>query len=84
MMLPFEPVTAVLITPAVAAALLAVLPGYRLTARLNVLATLLTFLAALALIFGRPEPGRYLLVDDLNNVFVVLNTLNEITPISVR
>jgi hydrogenase-4 component F len=74
MMLPFEPVTAVLITPAVAAALLAVLPGYRLTARLNVLATLLTFLAALALIFGRPEPGRYLLVDDLNNVFVVLNT----------
>jgi hydrogenase-4 component F len=72
--LPFEPVTAVLAIPAIAAALLAVLPGYRVTARLNVLATLLTFLAALALIFGRPEPGRYLLVDDLNNVFIVLTT----------
>ena len=65
---------AVLIIPAVAAALLALLPGYRLTARLNVLATLLTFLAALSLIFGRPEPGPYLLVDDLNNVFIVLTT----------
>jgi len=74
MTLPLEPVTAVLITPAFAAALLALLPGYRLTARLNVVATLLSFLAALALIFGRPQPGYYLLVDDLNNVFVVLNT----------
>jgi len=74
MILPFEPITAVLVIPAIAAALLAVLPGYRLTARLNVLATLLTFLAALALIFGRPQPGPYLLVDDLNNVFIVLTT----------
>jgi hydrogenase-4 component F len=74
MTLPFEPVMAVLIIPAVAAALLVLLPGYRLTARLNVLATLLTFLAALSLIFGRPEPGPYLLVDDLNNVFIVLTT----------
>jgi hydrogenase-4 component F len=74
MTLPFEPVTAVLLIPAVAAALLAALPGYRLTARLNVLAALLTFLAALALVFERPQPGPYLLVDDLNNVFIVLTT----------
>ena len=74
MTLTFEPVTAVLVIPAVAAALLAVLPGYRVTARLNVVATLLTFLAAVALMFGRPSPGRYLLVDDLNNVFIVLTT----------
>ena len=60
--------------PAVAAALLALLPGYRLTARLNVLATLLTFLAALSLFFERPPTGPYLLVDDLNNVFIVLTT----------
>jgi hydrogenase-4 component F len=73
-MIPLEPVTAVLLIPAVAAVLLAVLPGYQLTARLNVLAALLTFLAALALLFGRPQPGQYLLVDDLNNVFIILTT----------
>jgi hydrogenase-4 component F len=42
----FEPVTAVLAIPALAAALLAALPVYRLTATLNVIATFLTFLAA--------------------------------------
>src|SRR6266699_3277427 len=70
----FEPVTAVLAIPALAAALLVVLPGYRLTARLNVLAALLSFLSALSLFFDRPQPGPYLLVDDLNNVFIVLTT----------
>ena len=39
------------------------------------LATLLTFAAALVLLFGgRPAPGAYLLVDDLNIVFIVLGT----------
>src|SRR5215472_1198934 len=66
--------TAVLIIPALAAALLAALPGYRLTARLNVIAALFTFLVALSLFFTRPPAGRYLHVDDLNNVFVVLTT----------
>ena len=50
----FEPVTAVLAIPALAAALLAALPAYLLTATLNVIATFLTFLAAVALFFGRP------------------------------
>jgi hydrogenase-4 component F len=65
---------AILLIPAAAAAILALLPDYRLSARLNVLATLLTFLAALTLFFGRPSPGPYLLVDDLNVVFIALNT----------
>ena len=57
-LMSFDAVTAVLAIPATAALLLALLPGYRLTARLNVAATLLTFLAALSLFFvGRPEPG---------------------------
>src|SRR5215212_1784393 len=75
-MMPFglDAVTAVLLIPAVAAGLLALLPAYRLTAALNVLAAFLTFLAALSLLFGRPETGRYLFVDDLNNVFIVLTT----------
>ena len=71
---PFEPVAAVLAIPALAAAALVALPGYRLAAALNVVATLLTFLAAVALFFGRPQPSAYLLVDDLNNVFIVLTT----------
>ncbi len=70
----FEPVTAILAIPGVSAVLLAALPGYRLTARLNVLAALLTFLAALLLLVARPQPGGYLFVDDLNVVFVVLGT----------
>jgi hydrogenase-4 component F len=70
-----DPVVAVLLVPLAAAALLALLPGYRLGSRLNVLATLLTLLAALALfVTERPAPGRYLLVDDLNIVFVALNS----------
>jgi hydrogenase-4 component F len=73
-MLGIDAVTAVLAIPAIAAALLALLPAYRVTARINVLATWLTFLAALSLLFGRPETGRYLFVDDLNNVFIVLTT----------
>lgn len=73
-LLAFDTVTAVLLIPVVAAALLALLPGYRLTARLNVVASLLTLLAALSLfVTARPIPGLYLLVDDLNIVFIVLN-----------
>ena len=70
----FDAVIAVLATPALAAIVLAILPGYWLSARLNVLATLVTFLAAASLMFGRPQPGPYLLVDDLNNLFIVLTT----------
>src|SRR5713226_864115 len=71
----FNPVTAVLLIPIGSAALLATLPGYRLTARLNVVASLLTFLSALSLFaVERPQPGPYVLVDDLNIVFIVLNT----------
>jgi len=74
-MASFDPVTAVLLIPIGSAALLAVLPGYRLTARLNVVASLLTFVSALSLfVIERPQPGPYVLVDDLNIVFIVLNT----------
>jgi hydrogenase-4 component F len=67
-------VKAILIVPAVAAALLALLPDDRTTARLNVLGTLLTLLCAIALFFARPEPSLFLIVDDVNVVFIVLNT----------
>ncbi|MGO9046427.1 MAG: hydrogenase 4 subunit F [Xanthobacteraceae bacterium] len=66
--------TGVLAIPAIAAALLAVLPGYRLTARINVAASGLTLICALSLFFHRPATGAYLLVDDLNATFIVLTT----------
>jgi hydrogenase-4 component F len=72
--MPIDPLTAVLVIPAAAAALLVLLPGYWLSARLNVLAAFLTLLAALSLLLDRPAPGSHLFVDDLNIVFVVLST----------
>jgi hydrogenase-4 component F len=78
-----DAVAAILIIPAAAAALFAVLPGYRMTAVLNVAAALLTFLAAVSLFFvapgSAPISGTYLLVDDLNKVFVVLTTFVAFT-----
>jgi hydrogenase-4 component F len=71
---------AILVIPAVAAAVLALVPGYRLGAKLNVLAALLTFVASLLLLSpDRPEPGRYLFVDDLNIVFIILTTFIAFT-----
>jgi hydrogenase-4 component F len=69
-----DALTGVLLIPAVATLALAVLPGYRLTARINVLAALATFVTALSLFIVTPETGPYLLVDDLNKVFIVLTT----------
>jgi hydrogenase-4 component F len=66
---------AILLIPAVAAALFAVLPDDRTSARLNVVASLLTLACALVLLVERPAPGAFLIVDDLNVVFIVLSTL---------
>jgi hydrogenase-4 component F len=72
---PFDPVAAILVIPAAAAALLAVVPNYRLSAWLNVLASLLTLVSTLPLFVEPLEPGQFLMVDDLNVVFVALNAL---------
>src|SRR4029450_2725968 len=66
--------------PFATAALLLFLPGYRLSARLNAASALLTLIAALSLLFRRPAPGPYLLVDELNIVFIILNTVVGFTP----
>src|SRR3569832_1038511 len=76
----FDAFAGVLLIPAFAAAVLAALPDYRLTARLNMLAAFLTFVTAASLFFSgsaflaEPKSGAYLLVDDLNKVFIVLTT----------
>ncbi|PPD44027.1 MAG: hydrogenase 4 subunit F [Methylocystis sp.] len=61
--------------PAVAAAALVVQTDYRRAAQINLAASGVTFLFALALLFKGHEDGSFLFVDDLNIVFVVLSTL---------
>ncbi len=63
-----------LAVPIMAAAVLSVLPGYRLSATVNMAAAFSTLLAALSLLTEKPAPGPYFLVDDLNIVFVALTT----------
>jgi hydrogenase-4 component F len=75
----FDALVAILLIPLGAAALLAVLPGYRATAILNMIAALLTFLTSVSLFFVQPTSGDYLLVDDLNKVFIVLTTFVAFT-----
>ena len=70
-----NPVQLIIAVPLISAAVLAILPGYKLSSRINVLACLVTFLAAFSLFFiTPPAPGTYLLIDELNIVFIVLNT----------
>jgi hydrogenase-4 component F len=69
-----NPLLFVLAIPAAAAALLAAIPAYRASARLNMLATFATLGSALSLFWYAPEPDSYFLIDDLNIVFIVLNT----------
>jgi hydrogenase-4 component F len=64
----------ILLIPLLAAASLAFISNYQLSARLNVAASGLAFLAALLLLLDRPSPGQFLAVDDLNIVFILLNT----------
>ena len=67
-------VNAVLVVPIAGALLLALLPDDRVTGRLNALTSLITFLASTSLFFFRPEVGSFLIVDDVNVVFIVLTT----------
>jgi hydrogenase-4 component F len=67
-------VLGVLLIPLAAAAVLALITDYRLSAKINVGASGLALLAALTLLRQRPATGQYLLIDDLNVVFILLNT----------
>jgi len=71
----WDAATAVLVIPLLAAALLALLPHYRAAALVNIGASLLTLLAAGSLLFApRPPATAYLLVDELNIVFIALGS----------
>jgi hydrogenase-4 component F len=69
-----SPLLGVLGAPLVGAAVLATLSDYRLSARVNATASGVALLSAVLLLWLRPDSGQFLLVDDLNVVFVVLTT----------
>jgi hydrogenase-4 component F len=75
----FDPIVAILVIPAAAALLLALLPGYRLTSRLNVLASFLTLTSATMLFFAEHRTSQFFLIDDVNIVFVILTTFVAFT-----
>ena len=75
----FDGVAAVLTIPLVSTAVLAFVPHYKLAAFLNALASFVTFVSACALLFIKYPAGIYFLVDDLNVVFIVLNTFVAFT-----
>jgi hydrogenase-4 component F len=78
-LLPLNPIGGLLLTSLFGAALLACVQGYRWSVRLNVAASSLAFLFALLLLRARPAPTNFLLADDLNVVFIVLNTFVGLT-----
>ncbi len=62
-------------TPAIGALLLAAVSTYRVAAVLNMILCALTLASATLLYSHRPQPTLYLLVDDLNTVFLIIGTL---------
>ena len=72
---PLDPLLLVLFIPLAAAGLLMMVPSYRVGAALNVVASFFTFAVSVSLFFFLPITRTYLLIDDLNIVFIVLNTL---------
>ncbi|HPF57432.1 MAG TPA: hydrogenase 4 subunit F [Candidatus Competibacteraceae bacterium] len=71
--------TTLLAIPAGAALLLAGLPRYRLGARLNAGAALISLLASMTLFWTQPGANVYLRVDDFNIYLIVLNNLVSFT-----
>ena len=69
----FNPIYFTLGIPAVSTVVLFILPGYRLAAWLNELASLMTLLASIALLWNQPPPNEYLFVDDFN-IYMILIT----------
>ncbi|MGO9869202.1 MAG: hydrogenase 4 subunit F, partial [Rhodomicrobium sp.] len=70
-----EAVYAVVGIPAIAGLILALIPGYRISAIGNVFASGLTFTASLSFLAMHPVVENYVILDSLNTFFIILNTL---------
>jgi hydrogenase-4 component F len=66
---------AILAVPACGALALAAIPSYRISAALNVALCACTLAGAATLYAFRPAPSLYLLVDDVNVVFLIVGAL---------
>ena len=66
-------------TPLIAAALLSLIPNYRIGAGINIVACLLTFGLGLSLLDNRPQPGLFLHVDDFNIYLISLTAFVAFT-----
>jgi hydrogenase-4 component F len=75
----FSPIEPLLLVPAVAVPLLALITNYRIGAALNVLASGATFAAGIALLFAPRMRTDILIVDDFNVFFIVLTTFVSFT-----
>jgi hydrogenase-4 component F len=69
-----SPVAFILVIPLVAAALLSLFPWHSVAGKLNATASSATFLGALVMFVGRPEPTPLLFIDDFNVYLVVLTS----------
>ena len=67
--------TGLLVIPGLGVILLAAIPSYRVSAPLNVTLCAATLTSAGLLYLHRPQPSLYLLVDDLNTVFLIVGAL---------
>jgi hydrogenase-4 component F len=70
-----QAVYAVVGIPFLSALVLALIPSYRVTAIGNVIASGLTFAASLSFLAIPPVVAHYVILDDLNIFFIILNTL---------
>ena len=68
------PVEAILVIPALAIPVLALISDYRLGAGLNILACAMTFTAALSLLFTEHPRSDLVIIDDFNIFFIILTT----------
>src|SRR5262252_4856812 len=68
------PVEAILVIPAVAVPILALVSGYRLGAALNIVAGALTLGAAAALLFTEHPRSDLIIIDDFNIFLIILTT----------
>jgi hydrogenase-4 component F len=74
MTLPISPVAVILLVPAIAIPILALVSNYRLGAALNMLASASTFAAGVSLLFAERVRTDLVIIDDFNIYLVTLTT----------
>ncbi|AWK89166.1 hydrogenase 4 subunit F [Azospirillum thermophilum] len=71
--------TVIVATPLLSAALLALVPGWRISAWINVACCAVTFAASLALFGAEPSAGAYFIVDSFNITLIALTAFVGLT-----